>query len=221
MIRLMKGAPPRALVENADAWRAEYLALLDGTEGIPDAAKYRYRHPEVKEAIRQETHDKCAYCESRVSHVYPGDCEHILPKSRFPKLVVEWINLTFVCAECNRRKSDYAEDAHPLINPYIDDPDAHLRFVGPLVFQRPGDLRGMRTVTVLELSRPALVERRKERLEQMQRLLHVWASIPEGPDRDIVANLVEKETQDDQEYAAVVRAMLAASPDWRPSGALD
>jgi hypothetical protein len=32
-------------------------------------------------AFLQAQHDKCAYCESRIPHVYPGDVEHYRPKT--------------------------------------------------------------------------------------------------------------------------------------------
>ena len=40
------------------------------------------RDKSIKEQILKETHGKCVYCESKISHVCPGDIEHILPKNK-------------------------------------------------------------------------------------------------------------------------------------------
>ena len=36
---------------------------------------------QIKAALMKETHDKCAYCESKVGHNCPGDAEHKIPVS--------------------------------------------------------------------------------------------------------------------------------------------
>ena len=133
MIRLEKGPEPHVLSQNGTQWTEDYCTgLEDGS--LTDTQKFRYRHPEIKQTIRAETYDKCAYCESKISHVHPGETDHIFPVSRRPDLFVSWNNLTFVCTECNRQKLDYYSEAEPLVNPYIDQPSDHLIFFGPMVF---------------------------------------------------------------------------------------
>src|SRR5688572_25480092 len=124
MIRLTKLEKPEILVENEEPWTTEYLEYVAGGRTPPEPS--RYRHGQIKAAIQLETSEKCAYCESKVLHTYFGDVEHILPKSRLPELVVKWENLTFVCAQCNNRKRDYYDPEHPLIDPYVDNPEEHL-----------------------------------------------------------------------------------------------
>jgi HNH endonuclease len=208
MIRLTKGPKPQVLVDNELAWTDEFARWVAKEPGIPVAAATRYRHPAIKAALRSESFDKCVYCESKVSHVYPGDCEHIRPKSLHPDLVVEWQNLAYVCAECNRAKGDYDNTAEPLLNPYTSDPRTHLRFIGPLCFAAPGDMPGLTTTITLKLGRAALVERRKEKLERLQDLLWTWGSLPDGPTKDGLLVSVRALAADDQEYSAAGAAFL-------------
>jgi hypothetical protein len=207
VIRLEKRPKPPVLELRGDAWTAEYLAYVRG-DPVPDAAATRYKHPEIKSALREETSDKCAYCESKVTQVYPGDVEHIAPKSIRPELVVEWTNLTFVCAQCNNAKGDYFSEVDPLINPYVDTPHQHLRFIGPLCLQVPGDRIGMTAVLRLKLGRSALIERRKERLEYLHTLLHVWAVMTAGPTRDALEDQIREEVGPDQPYSAAASEYL-------------
>src|SRR5438105_2566488 len=132
MIKLEKMDEPEILRDNAARWTEEYLtAKANGT--LTNTIRYRYRHAEIKTTIKTETNEKCAYCESKIPHTYPGDIEHILPSSVFPNLICQWNNLTYACGECNRKKLDYYSEAEPLINPYDDNPNNHLFAAGPLI----------------------------------------------------------------------------------------
>jgi uncharacterized protein (TIGR02646 family) len=86
-----------------------------------------YAHESVKKALRQAQHDKCCFCESKVSHISHGDVEHFRPKAacrqrsggapRRPGyywLAYEWSNLFFCCQLCNQR---HKKDLFPLMNP--------------------------------------------------------------------------------------------------------
>jgi hypothetical protein len=104
MIRLRRGSKPQVLVANERPWTDAFRRLRAGRDNIPRAAATRYRHPDIKAAVISDAHGKCVYCESRPLHVAPGDVEHLLPKSRFPDLIVEWDNLAFVCRIATGRK---------------------------------------------------------------------------------------------------------------------
>ena len=124
MIRLTKAHKPGVLGNQADAWTREYLELLEAGDEVPDSVRYRYRHPDVKEALRTEASYKCIYCESKISHVFPGETDHLAPVSERPDLYVRWENLGYVCKECNRAKGAYYSEAEPLINPFTDETGA-------------------------------------------------------------------------------------------------
>ncbi len=75
-----------------------------------------YAHEEVKDALRAAQHDKCAFCESKITHVDYGDVEHFRPKTAFHQqagdplrrpgyywLAYEWTNLFLSCTLCNQQ----------------------------------------------------------------------------------------------------------------------
>lgn len=79
------------------------------------AIKYEaYSHPEIKELLKSVFNSKCAYCESFVAHIEPGDIEHFRPKAEVLTLDGEelipgyywlganWNNLLLSCTHCNR-----------------------------------------------------------------------------------------------------------------------
>lgn len=212
MIKLEKREEPAVLRDNGDLWRNEYLTAK-ASRNMTDSIRYRYRHAEIKTTIRQETSEKCAYCESKITHTYPGDIEHILPTSNFPELAFSWVNLTLACGECNRRKSNYYSAEQPLINPYQHDPANHLFAVGTLIFGKPGNDEGTLAQLKLELNRPALLERRKERIDSLNNLANRYAVQPDGELKNLLGNELRKEMEDEREYALISRAFLEACCD--------
>lgn len=211
MIKLEKSEKPSVLSDNAEAWRDEYVNAR--RNGNPtDTQKYRYRHQEIKKTIKTETHRKCAYCESKISHIHPGEIDHIFPISKRPDLYVEWENLTYACTECNRRKSDYYNEDEPLVNPYSDQPSAHLSFFGPLVLDR--DAKGYLTRKLIDLSRIELVERKQERIEQVSLLVRRWLDTPEGPTRNFLKMEILEQAAGNAEFAATIQAYLKHELGW-------
>lgn len=206
MIRLRKGNPPTILVEKAAEWTEEYRKALAAGGEITKTVRFRYRHKDVKAAIRLESHNKCIYCEGPIGF---GQTDHITPVSKRPDLVVAWTNLALVCPECNTHKSDYYDLALPLINPYVEDPAEFLLFLGPFVMAVAGNQRGQVTERQLKLNRPDLFERRTRRLKMLEPLLHQWAAQPPGTLKDLLKVAILEEASDDKEYAATVRACLA------------
>ena len=140
MIRLTSIPTPEALARlRVCAQHAQEAEEAD--QDIPEVVRNCYRHQEVKTSIVEETAEKCAYCESKITHVYWGDVEHIKPKNQFPENRLDYENLTLECAIRNNKKSDYYNEEAPLLNPYEDTPEDHLVGLGPLLWQRNGSPR--------------------------------------------------------------------------------
>ncbi len=137
----------------------------------PDGLEKSYKHPENKMALRDACHDKCMYCESKVSHTYYGDVEHIKPKAKFPHLENVWENLGYVCAQCNGNKANKWNDDHPFVNPFDEDPVRFLAPLGVFVYQRAGSERGEYTWREIALNRPALLLQRQDRIDQLRNLI--------------------------------------------------
>ncbi|RCJ30529.1 hypothetical protein A6769_33265 [Nostoc punctiforme NIES-2108] len=107
MRRLVKQKCPEILEQNHKAWTTEYLNIISSNGKPTKTQSGRYRHPQIKQTILLETHGKCVYCESKVTHIYPGDIEHIKPKSLYPTEIFSWLNLTLACSICNTNKAAY------------------------------------------------------------------------------------------------------------------
>lgn len=210
MIALTSKPTPAALARLAGYEARRAQAAEAGTQAS-ERVMTGYRHKEVKEALLAETAAKCAYCESRITHVYFGDVEHILPKDSNPDLLLSYDNLTIACAVCNNKKDNYYNPAAPLLNPYEAPPEQHLLALGVLVWHRPGSEMGERTRLLLDLNRAELVERRQERLESVARLADKVVQLPKGPVRGLLERELNAEAADQAEYAFIVRTYLAAA----------
>lgn len=86
-----------------------------------------YGHKDVKSVLITAQHDKCVFCESKVTHIAYGDVEHFRPKAGYRQqrsddlgrpgyywLAYEWDNLFFACQLCNQR---YKRNLFPLSDP--------------------------------------------------------------------------------------------------------
>ena len=66
----------------------------------------RYKTKDVKKALADLYHNKCAFCETNVER---WDVEHFRPKSLYPWLAFSWDNLLLACPTCNGNKSNHFE----------------------------------------------------------------------------------------------------------------
>lgn len=203
----MKSLEPRVLAENAVDWTNEYVAAT------PDQRRRlrRWSDSAIKSALLAEVNKKCAYCESRILAVDFGDVEHILPKSIYPHLVVQWSNLTIACSRCNGAKQDKDDPALPMINPYVDDPDEYFVFFGSMIHARPGQDRAIWTIDQIDLNRLDLVAARDRALAGLKRLLDNYERSPVQL-RDAIRDAIATYIHD--EYTAMLgkyRALVESS----------
>lgn len=208
MIKLEKGDEPKILSDNAVSWTKAITDKIDAGLKITDADKSRYNNPAIKSALVSETGGKCAYCESKIRHVAPGDIEHIIPKSAVPQLWFEWINLTIACSECNRRKWDHVGDDTDFVDPYDVDPEDHFWHLGAMIFPAPGSESGISTERLLELNRADLLERRGDRLSGLMRHLSLIEKTVNLGARAILVQDFLREAESGREYAALARTII-------------
>ncbi len=124
MIRIARSQPaPKVLQtkgrQKAQAHRAAYQRSADdykaGRRTFDFDARI-YGHAEVKRRLIRMQHGKCAFCESKVTHIAYGDVEHFRPKGGCRQsrtdalqtpgyywLAYHWENLVFACQLCNQR----------------------------------------------------------------------------------------------------------------------
>lgn len=215
MIKVTRRAVPEDLLTWITERAARLRNHLQAGEVPSDALLNSYRHPPLKDLLIAEVHGKCVYCESKITHVYFGDIEHIKPKSIFPLERLDLENLTLACAQCNNAKGEFWDANLPLLNPYQDDPSEEVMALGFMVIRRPGHDRARLTVERLGLNRLALLERRKERIELLQTLADQYAVTADGPIKDLLRTELLRNADDDREYAMIVRTYLEAACDLR------
>jgi uncharacterized protein with PIN domain len=208
MIALMKAELPAEVARWLQERQSRFIEARAAGQDVPESLLASYRDPEVKAAIRSETCDKCAYCESKILHVDHGDVEHILPKSLFPQYRLTYSNLTFVCKKCNQAKSDYHNPAAMLLNPCSDAPGEHLVALGPMVAGAPGQTRGFLTVRLLQLNRTELLKRRKERIDSLMTLIDRIVRELDAGVREALIGALLIEGEQDKEYSFVARALF-------------
>ena len=207
MRKIKKLKKPQILINNAAKWTQEYCSCLASGKKPSDEITSRYKEPTIKATLEKETHDKCAYCESKIKHITYGDIEHILPKNKDarPDLYVEWTNLTLACEQCNRSgKRTYYNPQLLLIKQHFND-------IGPLIMPVLGDSRAYVTRNVLKLNRAALVERRIERITLVEPLLILWANEQTDGMKEILEQQLHDEYSEDKEYSSTIKSYLKAN----------
>ena len=117
MIRVSRPvAVPHVLATEGRQRRDEHIAQHLSGNSTFTFDRTVYGHADVKAALRTAQHDKCGFCESKISHVSFGDVEHFRPKAAVRDiptdslispgyfwLAYDWENLLFACECCNRR----------------------------------------------------------------------------------------------------------------------
>lgn len=205
MIKLEKGVEPEILQQRKEDWTKDLLAAVTAgdTERVKSLTR-RYNHPEVKNALKEETRGKCAYCEAYVIDVAHGDIEHVTPKSINRDLTFDWANLTFACQLCNQNKSN-KED---LLDPYVDEPDEHLFFAGS--FAKGRTASGTRTVMELHLNRPSLIESRNREIERYADQIEKVFLINDDRIKELlIQGLFDELNSGRPEFIAACRVILA------------
>ncbi|MCX6361101.1 MAG: TIGR02646 family protein [Armatimonadetes bacterium] len=221
MIRADRGTEPTVLSSKKAAW--DNAVAEARTKQAKKAAFAKVRHQQIRTALEEAFHGKCAYCESKIKHVSYTQIEHYRPVSKRQDLAFCWDNLLLACGRCNGAefKGDQFPEADadgPLLDPCSDDPTDHLDFVfdpvAGLTTVAPRTLRGQVTVRTLGLNRPDLRTYRSSCIGKLA-VLAMLAS----EHADCAALLAEAQ-RGDAEYSAFARA-LSASTEGPPGTAAD
>ncbi len=220
MISIVRTLEPTALKRNGLRWKTELLAAIAAVNADPTPANKdrkkkaegKYQHQKVKEAIVAMCgNGKCAYCESKITHIDYGHIEHYRPKAVFPEFAFTWVNLLLGCAICNG--GEHKSDNFPsraqggfLINPCIDDPSQHLDFIYDTTTRtaevKPTSVRGKTTEKLLGLNRPELVRYRSNTVRKLA-FIAIKASLGDAD----ALTLMQEAILPDSEYSAFALAL--------------
>lgn len=210
MIKIERSPKPAILEEKAEEWSRQLSVA--STKKQKDTVVAKYRHKTIKQALVEMFHGKCAYCESKITHVDYGHIEHFKPKSnvKYSNYVFEWENLLLACGMCNssEHKADKFPDESeggPLVNPCEDDPKEHFNFlydhVSKITTVIGKTQRGEVTEKLLALNRHEL---RTYRSKQVRKI-YVLSLLAQS---DLEAKALFQEAQlDSAEYSAFSRAL--------------
>lgn len=106
---LAGGAGPAEL----DAARVHRAAVLPRGEKKKEFKYKAYKAADVRSALEQLFHGKCAYCETYYAASAPVDIEHYRPKGAVAEdaahggywwIAMQWENLLPSCIDCNRKR---------------------------------------------------------------------------------------------------------------------
>lgn len=168
---------------------------------------------EKLKTLLEETKEKCAYCESVITGIDYGDIEHIEPKKKVPEKTFEWTNLTISCGKCNQNKGQYYNESLSLINPYTDNPEEEIIFLGP--YPSPRSDRALLTVKKLKLDRVELFERRTEYIKKIQPLINLYLNTSDKELKIMIYQDLIEYTKENREYSSMMKCILVTikSPD--------
>jgi uncharacterized protein (TIGR02646 family) len=171
MIRVTRTQKPPLLAAKEANWKRHIR--LASTDAARKIAQDKYKHENIKDALIEMFHGKCAYCESDITHIDYGHIEHFRPKGTpaYYELAVDWDNLLLACGRCNGpenkgTKFPLVDKGGPLVNPVKEEPTTHLRFDFDLRLKLANVLgisrRGETTQRTLGLNRPQLLKHRSK-----------------------------------------------------------
>ncbi|MCG4254104.1 hypothetical protein K6W37_09400 [Acetobacter senegalensis] len=215
MIKLRKSDEPTVLQANAARWLQELEdAIAIDDKKLIKSRKNRYNHPEIKAAVKLETHGKCAFCECDVTAVSHGDIEHLFPKSLEIKKTFEWSNLGYSCQICNQSKSDRDPNFERIIDPYISDPEQFIFFYGAFINSN-GTVEGRQTIHHLKLDRVEVFERRQNVIRSLIKSIEMIQSATTSIERQIlIEDFESNELGPELEFSAMRRDFWRA---YRPN----
>jgi len=174
----------------------------------PDALRTNYKHSDNKAALRNSAHDKCMYCESKISHNHYAHVEHYKPKVSFPDLEFEWTNLGYACSRCNTNKLDKFNNALPYINPYSEMPSDTVFFYGALLFSKNGGERGELTIKDINLNSAELVEKRGDKIKDIDKAIKAAYRTNDIQLRTDAIVQLREEGDSSKEYSLCVNTFL-------------
>jgi HNH endonuclease len=206
MRNLYKLPKPEMLIINEANWLANHLADPDN-----ETKRSRYREKSIKKILKDETHNKCVYCESKIGHNTPGDIEHKIPTSKDNSKRFDWNNLTIACSECNRRKNDYYKIGMEFLDPYTDDVESILEHYGPIVFWQTGNARAEISLKTLELNNTSRFELISQKLSKLNELAHIIERFNNETNvtlKQLLKEQLKQMTDVSSEYSAMTHSFL-------------
>lgn len=228
MIKITRLAKPIVLVKNEKAWVKEINeSLLNEKKATTkeqkktakkklDNAKNKYQHKDIKKQLKLMFHGRCAYCESKISHIGYGHIEHYRPKEKFPLLAVKWNNLLLSCELCNSVENKGNKfPTSKLIDPCKDDPAQHFVFDYDKNTELANVLgvtnRGQSTELTLNLNRYDLLQHRSGYIKKLIFFASLYHSNQQAREIFDEALTVDSENAEYLAFAKIIKEKYVAN----------
>ena len=210
MIKINKLDEPTILSNNKDNWTNELLNIIQSGNKVPSTIYNRYNNKEIKNKLKEESNNKCMYCESVIGHIAHEHIEHFRPKakSKYPQLTYEWNNLGLSCPICNMNKRDEFDEDLPFINPYFEEPNDFFIALGNMIYPKLGNRRAELTRSIIKLNRPELIERRTERLNTIELLINRYSEASNETLKQAILNEILIEIETDKPYSMCAKSLF-------------
>jgi len=210
MIRVTRTRKPDVLAAKEANWKRAIRSA--STNAARQNAQDKYKHEEIKKALIDMFHGKCAYCESAIMHVDYGHIEHFKPKGTpaYYELAVEWDNLLLACGRCNGAENKgtrfpLADRGGPLVNPVKEEPSEHLLFDFDPTLKLANVLgiskRGETTWKTLGLNGPELLKHRSKFVRKL------WVIAGRYHEDDAAREIIDSAICPQEEYSAFALAL--------------
>ena len=79
---------------------------------------------------------------------------------------------------------------------------------GPFIYQVPGERNGELSIAILDLNRPELIERRKEKIENLLPLVDKWKKETNETYKKLLYSQIKKESESDKEFSFIINSYL-------------
>ncbi|MDR2469244.1 MAG: HNH endonuclease [Tannerella sp.] len=177
----------------------------------------------LKQKVLDKAFGKCCYAD--ISLNVEGnymEIDHFLPKSKHPDKVMEWDNLLPSCKPCNLSKGDHDTKVEPIVNPFTDNPQEYLYFMGEEYYGR--NEMGERTIRVLGLNKEQLQKKREEIVrvteEDISYLFNILSRslLPEEQDLRYLKDWLGRVNRR-KSYAALISTVILGSDHFRQTEA--
>ncbi len=187
MIHINKPSEPPEILSKKQGELQNAIRRYGHIGKIPDGVLSKilngYKHKDVKQALINCSHGKCAYCESKSPGNYL-EVEHFAPKQFYPELTLDWDNLLPSCKKCNLYKHTHDTVNDPIINPCVEDPEPFFEYTFLKIYpskDAPDYELAKKTIEVCKLNRSTLIEQRIIVLKALSQ----WETITEEKLRDL------------------------------------
>ncbi|CAN1209505.1 TIGR02646 family protein [Tumidithrix helvetica PCC 7403] len=225
MIHIKKSSkvPEKLTIEGKKKRRSHCSSYSRNPSAYQEGKEFKfassiYAHDSVKQALIEDQHQKCCFCERLTGT--DGDVEHFRPKQAYKQangeslqrpgyywLAYEWDNLYLSCSACNQRhkqnlfplqnpserathhKQNVDREQPLFIDPSKDNPEEFIGFRGEFAYAIDDNPRGIATIELLKLNLRSLDEARLQRLQILKRQHDILEKALNQPHNSELQNL--------------------------------